>query len=139
MRRLPEVSAPIPPDGGRLVTGAGEMARLVDGEPFRYLAHLEFKPDPTAPRGNHYHATKTEHLYIVDGLIVASYLDLDTGETAEVELRGGDLVAVSPRCAHAYLAVEYSRAVEFSPLAYDAADTIRYVLAAPPGQGPSTS
>jgi dTDP-4-dehydrorhamnose 3,5-epimerase-like enzyme len=104
------------------------LAQIVNGEAFRYLAFLEFQPDPNAPRGNHFHAEKTEHLYIVDGLVRASYLDLDTGETAEVELTGGDLIAVRPRCAHAYVALHHSHAVEFSPLGYDPADTIAYVL-----------
>ena len=72
-----------------MVTGAGELAQMVNGEAFRYLAYLELQPDPTAPRGNHYHAAKAEHLYIVDGLVVASYLDLDTGESVEVELTAG--------------------------------------------------
>jgi hypothetical protein len=130
LRRLPDVAPPIPPGGGRMVTAAGELAQIVNGEPYRYLAFLEFQPDPDAPRGNHFHAVKTEHLYIVDGLVRASYLDLDTGEQSEVELRGGDLVAVSPRCAHAYIALEHSHAVEFSPLGYDPEDTIRYVLTA---------
>lgn len=129
VRRLPDVVPPIPDGGGRIVTGAGELAQIVNGEAFRYLAFLEFQPDPTAPRGNHFHAVKTEHLYIVDGLVRATYRDLDTDETAEVELTGGDLVVVQPRCAHAYVALEHSHAVEFSPLGYDPADTIAYVLA----------
>jgi hypothetical protein len=130
LRRLPDVAPPIPPGGGRIVTAAGELAQIVNGEAYRYLAFLEFQPDPEAPRGNHFHAAKTEHLYIVNGLVRASYLDLDTGERAEVDLSGGDLVAVSPRCAHAYIALEHSNAVEFSPLGYDPEDTIRYVLTA---------
>jgi len=128
VRRLPDVSPPIPSGGGRIVTAAGELAQIVNGDAFRYLAFLEFQPDANAPRGNHFHAEKTEHLYIVDGLVRASYLDLDTGETADVELTGGDLVAVQPRCAHAYIAMQHSHAVEFSPLGYDPADTIAYVL-----------
>ncbi len=130
VRRLPEVVPPIPEGGGRIITGAGELAQIVNGDLYRYLAFLEFQPDPQAPRGNHFHAVKTEHLYIVDGLVRATYLDLDTGETAEVELRRGDLVAVSPRCAHSYTALAYSHAVEFSALTYDPADTIAHVLTA---------
>jgi quercetin dioxygenase-like cupin family protein len=130
IRRLPDVVPPIPQGGGRIVTPAGELAQIVNGEAYRYLAFLEFHPDPNAPRGNHFHAVKTEHLYIVDGLVRATYRDLDTDETAEVELVAGDLVIVRPRCAHAYVALEHSHAVEFSPLDYDPADTIRYVLRA---------
>jgi uncharacterized protein YndB with AHSA1/START domain len=126
LRRLPEVGAPIPPGGGRMVTGAGEMAQIVNGEAYRYLSFLEFRPDPTASRGNHYHGVKTEHLYIVDGLILASYLDVDSGEKAQIELRHGDLVAVAPRCAHSYIAVEHSHAVEFTAFAFDPEDTVRH-------------
>jgi quercetin dioxygenase-like cupin family protein len=128
IRRLPDVVPPIPEGGGRIVTSAGELAQIVNGDAYRYLAFLEFQADPSAPRGNHFHAVKTEHLYLVDGLVRATYRDLDTHESAEVELVAGDLVIVHPRCAHAYVALEHSHAVEFSPLAYDPADTIRYVL-----------
>jgi mannose-6-phosphate isomerase-like protein (cupin superfamily) len=128
VRRLPEVGPPIPSGGGRMVTGAGELAQVVNGEAYRFLAYLEFHPDPTAPRGNHFHAEKVEHLYIVDGLVTASYLDLDSGESGEVELRAGDLVVVQPRCAHVYVAHEHSHALEFAPGPYDPDDTIRYVL-----------
>ncbi len=93
IRRLPDVAPPIPEGGGRIVTPAGELAQIVNGEAYRYLAFLEFHPDPNAPRGNHFHAVKTEHLYIVDGLVRAIYRDLDTDATAEIELGAGDLVA----------------------------------------------
>jgi uncharacterized protein YndB with AHSA1/START domain len=128
LRRLPEVGAPIPPGGGRMVTGAGEMAQIVNGEAFRYLSFLEFRADPTASRGNHYHAVKTEHLYIVDGLILATYVDVDSGEEAQVELRHGDLVAVAPRCAHSYIALEHSHAVEYTAFAFDPEDTVRHTF-----------
>ena len=128
VRRLPDVVPPIPPGGGRMISPAGELAQIVNGDPYRYLAFLEFQPDPDAPRGNHFHAVKTEHLYIVDGLVRATYRDLDTEETTEVELTAGDLVVVQPRCAHAYVALTHSHAVEFSPLSYDPADTIAYAL-----------
>jgi uncharacterized RmlC-like cupin family protein len=136
VRRLPDVAPPIPEGGGRIVTPAGELAQIVNGAPFRYLAFLEFQPDPNASRGNHFHASKTEHLYIVDGLVRATYLDLDSTEAAEVDLRAGDLVAVSPRCAHAYVALAHSHAVEFSALTYDPADTIAYVMTAIDAQRP---
>jgi mannose-6-phosphate isomerase-like protein (cupin superfamily) len=129
IRRLPVVEPPAPPDGGRIQTAAGELAQIVNGLELRYLAYVEFKVDAPILRGNHYHEHKHEFLYVISGRLRARYLDLDSGETAEVLLEAGDLVTVAPRCGHVYHPLEYSQAVEFSANAYDPADTLPYPLA----------
>ncbi|GAA5183538.1 hypothetical protein GCM10023322_23050 [Rugosimonospora acidiphila] len=128
VRRLPDVAPPIPEGGGRMTSDAGELAQIANGEPFRFLAYLQFKPDKGAPRGNHFHRVKNETLYVIGGRLRARFRDIDTGESMDLLLEPGDLVTVAPRCAHAYLPLEYSQAVELSPSVYDPTDTLRFDL-----------
>lgn len=128
IRRLPIVAPPIPDGGGRVVSEAGELTQIVNGDQFRFLAYIEFKPNASTMRGNHFHAKKVENLYIITGRLHAYYVDLDTGERFETELATGDFVTVQPNCAHAYQALEHAHAVEVNENAYDPADTIPYKI-----------
>ncbi|MFD0784910.1 cupin domain-containing protein [Micromonospora azadirachtae] len=128
MRRLPMTSPPLPDGGGRIQSPAGELARVVNGGTYRYLAYLEFRPDTGRPRGNHYHERRTETLYVIGGRLRAVYQDLESGERTEAILEAGDLVTVRPRCAHVYYACELSQAVELADEPYDPADTYPYEL-----------
>ena len=128
IRTLPSVSPPIPEGGGRIHSSTGELAQITNGESFSFLAYIEFILDAEKRRGNHYHETKTEILYIISGKLQAHYYDIDTGESMKVILQAGDLVAIEPRCAHAYVPLERSQAVELSATAYDPADTLAYKL-----------
>jgi dTDP-4-dehydrorhamnose 3,5-epimerase-like enzyme len=126
IRTLSLVNPPIPHGGGRIQSAAGELAQIVNGESFRFLAYIEFKHGAPSFRGNHYHECKTETLYIISGRIQARYFDLDTGESMDSILKGGDLVTIQPRCAHVYYPLEYSQAVEISANIYDPTDTVPY-------------
>ncbi len=129
VRNLPRVSPPIPQGGGRIQTAAGELTQIVNGDLFRFVVYMEFLPDAAAPRGNHYHAAKTESLYIIKGRLRAVYQDIDTERTLETELGEGDLVAIQPRCAHVYYALEYTQAIELSTEPYNPGDTVPFNLA----------
>ncbi|MGW1062182.1 hypothetical protein [Micromonospora rubida] len=126
VRRLPVTTPPVPPGGGRIQSPAGELAQVVNGDIYRFLAYLEFRPDATKPRGNHFHNHKSETLYLISGRLRALYHDLDSGERAEMTLEPGDLVTVHPRCAHVYYALEHSQAVELADQPYDPTDTHPY-------------
>ncbi|HEX5597318.1 MAG TPA: hypothetical protein VFX61_15070 [Micromonosporaceae bacterium] len=128
VRRLPLVSPPIPEGGGRIISAMGELTQVINGPEFRFLAYIEFRPEAPMLRGNHYHRNKTEVLYVISGKVLAKYQDIDTGESVEMILESGDLVTISPRCAHAYLPLELSQAVELAANAYDPDDTIKYHL-----------
>ncbi|RGC69456.1 hypothetical protein C5N14_09285 [Micromonospora sp. MW-13] len=123
LRRLPVTSPPIPQGGGRVRSAAGELAKIVDGGSYRYLAYLEFLPEAGRPRGNHYHAARTETLYVISGRLRGVFLDLDSGERVEALLEAGDLVTLAPRCAHVFQALERAQAVELADRPYDPADT----------------
>ncbi|MFG1775444.1 cupin domain-containing protein [Micromonospora sp. NPDC049051] len=122
LRRLPLTSPPIPAGGGRIESPAGELAQIVNGGTYRFLAYLEFRPD-ARPRGNHYHVHKTETLYVISGRLRAVFRDLDSDERTELTIGAGDLVTVQPRCAHAYHAQEHAQAVELADTPYDPTDT----------------
>src|SRR4051794_18047387 len=42
-RTLPLVKPPIPSGGGRIITAAGELAQIVDGDHFQFLVAIEFR------------------------------------------------------------------------------------------------
>jgi mannose-6-phosphate isomerase-like protein (cupin superfamily) len=125
--RLP-LAAPLGPEGGRIFSAAGEMAQLVSGESFRYLAYVEFVHQPHVVRGNHYHRVKDEHLYVLVGRLRCVCKDLESDERAVYEVAAGDLMRIQPGCAHALVPLEYTQALEFAPQPYDPADAYPYPL-----------
>jgi hypothetical protein len=125
IRSLPVLDhAPDAPilSGVRIRTAAGEAAPVFNGGPWRFIAYLEFLPATGAWRGNHFHERKLESFYVIAGRLRALFEDMDTGETAAAELRAGDVVVIEPRCAHAFMALEYAQAIECAPGEYDATD-----------------
>lgn len=121
------LSAPLT-QGGRIMTAAGELAQLVNGEAFRHLAYLEFADKPAIARGNHYHRSKDEYLYVLRGRLQATLQDITTHERATVIVETGDLVRIQPGCAHVYRPLSYTQALEFAPTPFDPGDTYSYVL-----------
>jgi mannose-6-phosphate isomerase-like protein (cupin superfamily) len=115
-------------EGGRIMTEAGEITQLVSGPVVRYVAALEFRYPPPLPRGNHYHQHKHETLYVVYGRLRGIFVDIDTAEQTTVELVAGDLVVIQPRCAHVFVPLAASRAIEFAPEPFDPADSIRFAI-----------
>lgn len=126
IKKLEIQSPPIASEGGRILTPAGEIAQIINGTSFIFLAYIEFQNNPQAPRGNHYHEVKNEYLYIVKGRLRAIYHDVDSGAQKETFLESGNLINIKPRCAHVYFALEYTQAIEFSPNIFDPNDTKEY-------------
>jgi mannose-6-phosphate isomerase-like protein (cupin superfamily) len=98
----------------RLVEERGELAILHPHGPVFNPIYLDLRSGDGFFRGGHYHRTKTENFYVIDGNCLIRLVDIDTGERETVELRPGDLITISPRCAHLMEAVEFCRIVEFS-------------------------
>ena len=98
----------------RLMLEQGELAQLHNGgEPLKYLACLELKAGAT--RGNHFHKTKRELLYVIAGRLVLVVQDTASGELAKLLLESGDLAFIDKGIAHALQPLEAGFAVEFSP------------------------
>jgi mannose-6-phosphate isomerase-like protein (cupin superfamily) len=127
----PPLAAPLGPEGGRIFSAAGELAQLVSGASFRYLAYIEFRDQPHVVRGNHYHRVKHEYVYVLVGRLRCTCADLESGERAAYEVAAGDIVEIAPGCAHAFVPLAYSQALEFAPQPYDPADAYHYLLEAP--------
>jgi len=127
-RALPVTEPPIPEGGGRIFTPAGELAQILNGQAFAFVAYVEFLPNASQPRGNHYHLAKTEMLYVITGHLKAVYKELDSGLTEARTLSSGDLVTILPGCAHVYYALEHTRTIEISDTRYDPADTLPFRL-----------
>lgn len=124
---LPFLKPPLPMEGGRVATPAGELAQIINGEILRHIVYLEFLP-ASQPRGRHYHQHKTEILYILTGTLQALFQDITSKEQLEVTLQAGDMVRVSPQCAHQYRSGTYAQALELAAQPYDPTDTIAYAM-----------
>ena len=127
VKRLKIKSPPLK-NGGIFISPSGEIAQIVNGETFDFLAYIEFKYSPEHPRGNHYHTKKEEFLYIIKGKLRAIYLNIDDGEREELVLETGDLVNVKPRCAHVYYPMEYTQTLEFSSSIFDPLDINKQIV-----------
>jgi quercetin dioxygenase-like cupin family protein len=111
-------------DGFLLSRDGSDTIFYHSGSAMRFLAYVEFAAGQT--RGNHFHATRVEHLCVAKGQLDATYRIADgAGESLTVRLTAGDMVRVSPGCVHTYVAREHAVALEFSPEPFDEADTIR--------------
>ncbi len=127
---LPVVKGAPGPDAPRckrLLLGQGELAHFYDGdEGARYVAVLELRA--SAVRGNHYHLSKQEWVYIIEGAMLLFVEDRQTRERHRLKLEAGDVAVINPGVVHAYQTLEPGRAVECSPTRFDATDVYPYPL-----------
>ncbi len=65
---------------------------------------------------------------MVDGRLTLFLEDLETAESASMELGPGDLVFIPPGIAHALKVARSGSALEFAPDPMDPADTYRHAL-----------
>lgn len=127
---LPTLTAP--PDSPlsgikRLLLEQGELAQFYDGEEgMHYLAAIELRPDTF--RGNHYHRSKIEWLYVIQGQLVLQVMDVDDGKRDSLLLGPGELAVIPTRIAHALHARAAGYAIEFSPTRFEPADTYRQII-----------
>lgn len=111
----------------RLIFASGEMAQVCNGEPIPYITYIEFPlGEHLLPRGNHYHTSKHEYIYIAFGKLRAIFYDFETSETREAIVERGDLIYHPSNCAHVYFPIEHTHAIEFASEIYNPDDTIPY-------------
>ncbi len=131
IRRLPLLDQPPPEpvlDGVRIRMPAGEAAPVFNGGPWRFISVLEFLPGTGLWRGNHWHAVKREHLYVISGRVLGVFEDIDSGERLEAELEAGTTVVVEPRCAHAFRERGEARVLECAPQPFDPTDAFPRIV-----------
>lgn len=93
-----------------------------NGEPMAFLAYLEFVPGLV--RADHYHLRKLEHMVVVRGTVAGRFVLREApDDVLELTLNLGDVISVAPGCVHSYRADADALALEYSPNAFEAADT----------------
>lgn len=132
LRRLPRFRVPLAAPvttGGVIEMPAGDFVQVANGDPVRFVAHLEFRAGRES-RGNHYHHTRTEWVTVIRGRLRARFADLDGGTRFEAVLEAGDQARVAPRCAHSYVALEDedAAAIECATHPFDPADVVAFAF-----------
>lgn len=129
-RSLPRIHPPVPTDAPelkRLMFPQGELAQFHDGrESIHYLAYVELVSGTT--RGNHYHKSKRELIYVIAGGLNVVAEDIASRCRVTVPLELGDLVLIETEVAHALQVTRTGHAFEFSSARFDPADSYRYTL-----------
>jgi quercetin dioxygenase-like cupin family protein len=132
-RSLPEVQPPFgpeAPDLKRLMLPQGELAQFFNGEQsIQYIAYIELQPGNA--RGNHYHKTKAEWVYLIQGTMRLLVQDVQSNARDSIALSTGDLVFIQIGVAHALEPLEPGQAIEFSSARFDPADIYKFTVARP--------
>lgn len=111
----------------RMLLEQGELAQFYTGdEGMRYLAFVELRAGTV--RGNHYHKIKREWIYVISGELSLVVKDVASGTRDEFTMACGDLAFIPTHVAHALHVREPGQAIEFSPAAFDPADSYSYPL-----------
>jgi dTDP-4-dehydrorhamnose 3,5-epimerase-like enzyme len=110
----------------RLIQDRGELVLLSDGEEIRHLTFFTLNPGNGYFRGGHYHRKKTEKFYLVSGKMRLLLVDVETEESAVLDLDAGCRVTLKPMCAHKFVALRLSQVIEYYAKPFDLSDDIRY-------------
>ena len=118
---------PSAPPLKRLLLPQGELAQLLDTEQsIRYLAFIELR-DGTV-RGNHFHKTKQEFIYLIRGRALLLVEDTQSKAQDRAPMEPGDLIFIPTGVAHRLEVLQTGQAVEFSETRFDPTDTYPYQL-----------
>lgn len=107
----------------RIIQPRGELALVEHDCRFRTLTYFSLRKGGGFFRGAHFHREKIEHLYIIEGRLTLTFIDLDSGESSKVEITAGTKITVHPGCAHRLDAVdEQVHAIEYFDMVHDPSD-----------------
>jgi dTDP-4-dehydrorhamnose 3,5-epimerase-like enzyme len=110
----------------RVIQPRGELAMIEDGRRFRHLTYFTLKKGGGFFRGGHYHLEKLEYLYLAEGRLKITFIDLESGESSHLEVPAGTRITIRPRCAHRLEAIEEARVIEYFDSIHDPDDDHRY-------------
>jgi quercetin dioxygenase-like cupin family protein len=116
-----EISSPI---SLRLMDNAkGSSIFLNSTESIHTVAVIEF-PKGGEVRGNHYHKTKREYLYIMEGILQAYFWRPGEEIIQEIILNKGDFLTLHPNLGHAFKGIERTMVFELGNKGFDPLDTV---------------
>jgi dTDP-4-dehydrorhamnose 3,5-epimerase-like enzyme len=110
----------------RLMLEKGELSQIYNSEePVHHIAYLEYRAN--CIRGGHYHPEREEKNYIIGGEMILAVEDLESEKIETYRIKGGDIVIISPRIAHAIKTVEAGQAIEFSSRIFKPEETVNHM------------
>jgi len=109
----------------RLQQERGELALIEDGLAFHHLAYFSLLAG-MGYRGGHYHARKTERFYVISGVLQIELVAIDCAKQDTIRVEAGTKIAVSPRIAHRFSALEDAQVLEYYEGFYHADDDHPY-------------
>jgi dTDP-4-dehydrorhamnose 3,5-epimerase-like enzyme len=115
----------------RIFSPKGEMAQVLNrpGEAFRHLVYWDLDTPRTGQeRGHHLHPVKTDRLYVLRGELLFVVEDPSTRERRVLRAGAGTRITIAPGMAHAFRSTSYCQVLEYSPTAFDPADSRPYRL-----------
>ncbi len=111
----------------RIIEDRGQLAILHPVGPVYNPCYFDIQPGEGRFRGEHYHKSKTEVFYVISGSCLIRFVDLETGQSGNFQVRSGDMVTIMPMAAHRGDAIEFCQVIEFSLADVDySADTFEH-------------
>jgi len=95
----------------RFEDSRGIFSEIVKSSKSGQLSYFSINPGEI--RGNHYHHTKTEKFYVIDGSVVFKYMNILSGENYEVTIHANDCRAIEsiPGWAHSLINNTHEKAI----------------------------
>ncbi len=107
----------------RIVQPRGELALIEHAGEFKTLTYFSIRKGAGYFRGAHYHRKKLEHLYIIAGRLRLVFVDLDSAESSDIEVKAGNKITIHPGCAHRLDALDEAvHVLEYFDMIHDPAD-----------------
>lgn len=91
----------------------GAIFNLIDGVELRSVLYITSQPGSI--RGNHYHKTQTQWVYLLEGrfdLHIRDTRDSEDAESEVFEMFPGDMMKIPARVTHAFEIKEYTEFIE---------------------------
>lgn len=90
----------------------GSLIRLSVDQNVNLIGIVDFKVG-NPPRGNHYHNTKDEYFYLLEGKVNGYFKDMNSSDVEHHIIESGTLIHIKPGCIHAFDAIENGYAIEY--------------------------
>ena len=90
----------------------GSLIRLSVDQNVNLIGIVDFKVGNPV-RGNHYHLTKDEYFYLLEGKVNGYFKEKGSEIVEHHVIESGTLIHIKPGCTHAFSAIENGYAIEY--------------------------